>query len=170
MAAGDLKIAYGSSAAYTITLASLGSSTTLVAGRESTAVSNTTNLYVDYLIGGKVTTGTTPTDNRSILVYVYAAVDDTPTYPDVFDGTDSAETVTSEQVRNSALRLAATIQTNNTSDRTYWVAPFSLKSLFGGSIPKNHGLFVVHDTGVNLNSTGSNHAFSYTPVYYTVAQ
>ena len=41
----DQKIAYGSSAALTITLASLASDTNLLAGRESTAIDNTCLLY-----------------------------------------------------------------------------------------------------------------------------
>jgi hypothetical protein len=165
----DAKIAYGSSAAITITLASLATSSSLAGGRESTAVDNTSNKYLDYLVGGKITTGTSPTDAKSILVYVYASVDDTPTYPDVLDGTDSDETLTSAGIRNAGLRLAAAVTTDATSNRTYWIAPFSVAALFGGAMPKFFGIFVTHDTAVNLNSTGSNHAFSYTPVFETVA-
>jgi hypothetical protein len=165
----DVKVAYGSSAAYTITLASLGTSATFVAGREGTAVSNTTNLYLDYVVGGKVTTGTSPTASRSILIFAYGSVDDTPTYPDVFDGTDSAETVTSADILNACLKKVHQTGTSNTSDRTYWFSATSLAEAFGWLLPKNHGLFVAHDTGVNLNSTGSNHALSYTGVFATVA-
>lgn len=164
----DVKIAYAASAAMTITLASLATSSTRVAGQESTAVSNTTNKYLDYLVAGKVTTGTTPTDAKQIDVWVYASYEDTPTYPDVFDGTDSAETATSAGVLAGGLILAASISTNNTSDRTYPVAPFSIASLFGGRMPKYFGIFVTHDTGVNLNATGGNHAFWQTGVYETV--
>jgi hypothetical protein len=164
----DVKIAYGSSAAMTITLASLATSSTRVAGRESTAINNTSNKYLDYLVAGKVTTGTSPTDAKQIDVWVYASFEDTPTYPDVFDGTDSDETATSAGVLAGALVLAASISTNNTSDRTYWVVPFSVASLFGGRCPKYFGVFVTHDTGVNLNSTGGNQAFWTTPVYETV--
>lgn len=164
----DVKIAYGSSSAMTITLASLATSSTRVAGRESTAVDNTTNKYLDYLVSGKVTTGTSPTDAKQIDVWVYASYNDTPLYPDVFDGTDSDETATSTGVLAGGLVLAASISTNNTSDRTYWVNPFSVAALFGGQMPKYFGIFVTHDTGVNLNSTSSNHAFYITPVYNTV--
>lgn len=163
----DIKIAYAASAAFTITLASLATSATKVAGRESTAVSNTTNKYLDYLIGGKITTGTTPTDVKSIEIWAYGSVDDTPTYPDVMDGTDSDETVTSADIRNSGLNFLADTATNNTSDRVYWFKPTSLASVFGGLVPKNFGLWVTHDTGVNLNATGGNHVLSYTGVYAT---
>lgn len=165
----DIKTAYASSGALTITLASLATDANLLTGRESTAINNTSNLYLDYLLAGKITTGTSPTDAKSIRVYVYGSTEDSPTYPDVFDGTDSAETVTSAGIRDACLQLAAVIATNNTSDRTYWFGPISVASLFGGVLPKYWGVFVVHDTGVNLNSTAGNHAVWQTGVYETVA-
>jgi hypothetical protein len=168
-AVGDVKQQFGASGTFTITLASLATSSTWTAGQESTAVV-TTDPAVDYLVGGKITTGTTPTVSTVINIYVYAGVNDTPLYPDVLDGTDSAETITSENVRNSAIRYAASVIIDATSDRVYWVAPFSVASLFGGVLPKQWGLFIAHNTAVNLNSTGSNHAFYYTPVYFNVAQ
>jgi hypothetical protein len=167
MASG--KIEYGSSFALTITLASLATSSTLVAGRESAAVDNGSDKYLDVLVAGKVTTGTSPTDAKQIVVYVYGSINDVPDYPDVLDGTDSAETFTSEGVRNAAVVVAAVISTNNTSDRTYFVRPFSVAACFGGSMPKKWGIFVAHDTGVNLNSTSGNHAFHGTPIYETIA-
>lgn len=165
----DVKLAYGSSAAFTFGTASLGSSTTYVAGRESTAVSNTTNLYLDYFVGGKITTGTSPTASRVILIFAYGSVDDTPTYPDVLDGTDSAETINSADILNASIKKLSQTGTNNTSDRVYWLAPTSLGETFGWLIPKNFGLYGAHDTGVNLNSTAGNHVMSYTGVYATVA-
>lgn len=164
----DVKLAYASSAAFTFTLASLATSSTRVAGAESTAIDNTTNKYLDYIVSGKVTTGTSPTDAKQIDLWVYASFNDTPLYPDSIDGTDSTETITSEGIRNGALVLVKSIATNNTSDRTYWFAPFSVAALFGGRMPKFFGLFLAHDTGVNLNSTGSNHAFYHTGVYETI--
>lgn len=169
MAAGDVTLKRGASAALTITLASLATSTSRTTGRESTAVT-TGDPVIDYLIGGKITTGTTPTVGKQIDVWVYASQNDTPDYPGVLDGTDSDETIVSENFRNAALRLAASIIVDNTSDRTYHFAPFSLAALFGGVLPKAWGVFVAHDTAVNLNSTGSNHAIEYTPVYASVAQ
>jgi hypothetical protein len=169
LAQGDVKTAYGSSAAFTITLTGLATDANLLTGRESTSVSNTTNLYEDYLIGGKVTTGTSPTAAKQIEVWAYGSVDDTPTYPDVFDGTESAETVTSSDIKPVALKLLAVMPTSNTSDRSYWFGPVSLAAAFGGVVPKNFGVFVTHNTGVNLNATASNQAISYTGIYRTVA-
>lgn len=165
----NVKIEYAASAALTITLASLATSSTLVAGQEADLVDNvTTNKYLDYLLSGKITTGTGPTDVREIRVYVVGIYDDT-TWPDVFDGTNSAETVTSTQIRDASLKLAAVIPTNNTSDRVYWFGPVSVAALFGGVLPKKWTVWVTHSTGVNLNATGGNHAIWQTGVYETVA-
>lgn len=162
----NIKLEYAASSALTITLASLATSATLVAGQESTEVDNTTNKYLDYLLAGKITTGTSPTDAREILVYVVGLMEDS-TYPDVFDGTNSAETWTNLFIRNAAGKLAAVIQTNSTSDVTYFFGPVSVAALFGGVVPKKFVVWVTHSTGVNLNSTGSNQAIHITPVYAT---
>jgi hypothetical protein len=158
------KLTFAASAEIDIDPESLASSSTLTAGVESLAISNATNRYIDALVGGFITPGTSPTVSTRIEVWVYAAYNDTPSYPDVIDGTKSAETITSENVRNSAMRLAASITVDATSDRTYYVAPFSVAELFGGVMPTHWGLFVVHNTAVNLNATGSNHRFWYTGV------
>lgn len=162
-------INYAASAALTITLASLASATSKLTGRESTAVSNTTNKYIDALVGGKITTGTTPTTGKTIEIWVYGAVNDTPTYPDVLDGTDSDETFGDDGSKFAALKLAKVINTDATSDQSYWVAPFSVAQLFGGVMPTHWGLWITHDTGVALNATAGNHEFKYTGIRYDVA-
>lgn len=163
-------ISYGTPGTITISPASLATSSDFTAGRESTAVDNSTDKYVDVLVSGKVTVGTTPTANTTINVYVYAQHDDTPTYQDVFDGTDSAETVTSSGVLNGVVRLLGVLTVSaTTSDRTYFLAPTSVAQIFGGIMPKRWGLFVSHNTGVNLNATAGNHEFKYTGIKYDVA-
>lgn len=164
----DIKTKYPASnadtTALTISLASLASSSSLVAGRESTAVVNTSNLDLDHLLSGVIRAGTSPTVSKTIEVWVYAPIkvaSGTPTYPDVLDGTDSDETITSANVKYSALRLAHAITVDATSDRDYFIPPTSIASLFGGSLPTHWGVFVTHDTGVALNATGSNHYLHY---------
>lgn len=163
----DVKLAYASSADYTITVASLVSSGTLVAGRESTAVSNTSDLYLDYLVAGKVRVGSSGTAAGTIEVWAYASMNDTPTYPDVLDGTDSDETFTSADIKRSCLKLIASIPNDATNSRTYPFAASSIAAAYGGLVPKNHGLFVVHSASSALSSTGSDHFFSYTGAYMT---
>jgi hypothetical protein len=164
----DVKIAYAASAAYTITLTGLASDTTLLAGRESTALSNTANLYLDELVAGLITTGTTPTTARQIEVSAVGALNDTPLYPDVFDGTDSAETIASAGIKNAICVVVANIATIATSDLAYPFMPVGLRQLFGDGLPPAHVIFVTHSTAVNLNATAANHAVYHTPVYATV--
>lgn len=166
----EQKIAYAADAAITISLASLASSATWVAGRESNQIDNTANLYDDALVQGKIRVGTTPTANTNIIVYVWgASVAPSSVSVDVIDGVDSAETITSAGVRNSFLKVGAILDVDaTTSDRDYPFA-FTVAQLFGGVLPPYWGLFVAHNTGVNLNSTGGNHVISYRGITFTVA-
>lgn len=165
----DVKVAYATTAVYTWGLASLATSSTRTAGRESTAISNTTNKYLDYLVAFKFTTGTTPTVNKQFDAWAYFSLNDTPDYPDVIDGTDSAETITSENVRNSALTPLRSILVDSTSDRTYFSSVLSLAALHPSLGPMtHHGLFGAHDTVAALNATAGNQAGWATPIYGTV--
>jgi hypothetical protein len=164
----DNKIAHGSSAAVTISPASLANDANHLAGRESSEIDNTTNKYLDYLISGMLTTGTSPVADTEMRVSVVGLMNDT-TYPDVFDGTDSAETVSSQGTAAAILKRVATIVVLNTNDKTYWFGPVSVASLFGGVLPKKFSVFVTNGTNVALNATGGNHAIYVTPVYQTIA-
>lgn len=164
-------VSYSAVTTITCGVASTATSSTLVAGRESNEIDNTSNKYVDALLQGKVTVGTTPTINTRIAVYVWGSHTSlVTTTRDVLDGADSAETLTSAGVRDSFLRVAATMVVDaTTSDRTYEFGPVSVAQIFGGVLPQYWGLFVSHDTGVNLNSTAGNHEFKFTGVKYDVA-
>lgn len=164
---GNVKIAYAASSAVTITLASLATDANLLAGRESTAIDNSTNKYLDYLLAGQITTGTTPTTSKELRVYVCGIINDT-TWPDVLDGTDSAETFTTSNIRDSSCKIASSMTTTATSDQTSWFAPVSVSALFGGNPPLKFVVWVVHNSAVNLNATGSNHVISITPIYRTI--
>jgi hypothetical protein len=161
---------YTASAVITIAPENVASSTTRVAGVESNVISNISTLYDDVLVSGKWTAGTSPTVSKQVDIWVYAPISDdlsgAVTYPDVIDGVASAETLTSENVRNTALKLAASIRIDNTSDRVYDVTPFSVANLFGGIMPSRWGLFITHDTGVNSNSTVGNHVWSFIGIRY----
>ena len=165
-----VSISYATPATITISPENVASSSTWTAGVESTAIDNSTNLYVDALVSGKWTCGTTPTANTTVGVYVYAQHDDTPTYQDVLDGTSSAETVTSAGELSGVVRLLGTLNVDAaTSNVTYFLAPTSVAQCFGGILPKRWGLFISHNTGVNSNTTAVNHEWKYTGIKYTSA-
>jgi hypothetical protein len=168
---GTSTVNYSANTAITMDLANLGSSTTFVAGRESTQIDNTTNKYIDAHVSGKVSVGTTPTANTTIAIYVWGADTSLATTAiDVLDGTDSAETLTNTGILN-ALRFGAAVAVPaNTSDVAYEVLPFSVASLFGGVMPKFWGLYVAHNTGVNLRNTAVNtNSFEFVGVKYDYA-
>lgn len=160
------KVTYQSDRDITITLAALATSSTLLVGREGTAIINTSNLDVGSAISGFITTGTSPTVAKTIEVWAFGAVSDTPTYPDVMDGTDSAETITNQDIKNNILRSVARINVTADSDITYDFGPVSIVSIFG-FMPRAFGIFVTHDTAVNLNSSGGNHFITVAPFTYT---
>lgn len=161
---------YATKTAIAATLASLATSSSFLGGRESNQIDNTTNKFVDVLVDGKITVGTTPTANTSINVYVWGAETDITTANiDTLDGVDSAETLTNAGVLY-ALKLGASITVPAaTSDVAYPVQPFSVAQLFGGIMPQYWGLFIAHNTGVNLNATGGNHVLNYTGIKFDVA-
>jgi hypothetical protein len=163
----DLKLSYPAASDLTITLASLGSDTNLLTGRESATIDNSTNLYLDYLISGKIRAVSTAA--RAIEVWAVGSWDGT-NWPDVFDGTDSAETITSANMKASVCRFVAAIATDNTgtTDRDYHFGPVSIAAAFGGTLPPKFVLFVTHSNTSALNSTGTTHQIRIQPVFQTV--
>lgn len=158
---------YTATATITIAPQNIASSATFVAGVESDVISNISNLYDDVIISGLWTCGTTPTANTVVQIYVYTPRTDdlssSVTYPDVIDGTSSAETFTSVGVLSGALWfLGSLLVDTNTSDRAYYLRGTSLFDAIG-FMPTRWGLFVTHNSGVNSNTTAGNHVWSYSP-------
>ena len=166
----NIKIAYAASAAITCTLASLATSATFVVGREATSIDNTSNLYIDYRVTAKITTGTTPTVDKDIRIYAYAVLNDTPTYPDTVTGTDAALTLTASSatyILDSGFVLMGSTSNSATTAVAYYPKCITLAQAFG-YCPTRWGLYITHNTGVNLNATGGNHLISQIGAYFTV--
>lgn len=160
-----VSLQYASPITLTITLTSLASDTNLSAGRASTAVDNSTDQYIDFLVGGRVTTGTSPTTNRQIEIWAYGSYDGT-TYSAGASGSDAAF---SPGVEKPLMKLLQIIPTDGTSNRTYEWGPCSIAQAFGGTCPPKWGVYVVHNTAVALNGTEANHEVRATPVKYASA-
>ena len=163
----DVKLAYGTAVDATITLASLATHAGRLEGRESTAIDNTTNLHLDYLASGRITTGTTPTVGTTIEVWAVAAFDGT-TFPHVFAGTDTVKTITLANIKNNICFLVTSITVTATSNTEYFFSGVSLASVFRGVIPPKFSLFVTQNTGPALNATAGNHQMRIQPVFETV--
>lgn len=154
------KITYGTPTALTMTLASLASDTNLIAGRQSAVVDNTATLARDYMVGGKVTTGTSPTASRQIEVWAFGSYDGTT----FSAGTGAGDANFSPTGEKGLMRLLQIIPTDNTSDHAYEFGPFGIARAFDGIVPHKWGIFIVHNTGQNLNATGGNHEVKYTAI------
>lgn len=164
----DIKLKLAASASLTLGLASLATDSSQLAGRQSTAVDNTSNLYLDYLVSGKIKMGTSPTAGKAVEVYLYGALNDTPAYPDQITGSDGNVTMTTRDILAACCPLLASFVTTTTTGQVLYMRPMGIAQFFGGILPPKWGLFVVHNSGVSLDSTAGNHVFSYTPVYNTL--
>lgn len=165
-------INYSSNTTITMTLSNLASNSTLVAGRESNQIDNTTDKYIDAIVEGSISVGTTPSVNGSMAVFVWGSDTSLATAPiNTLTGVDSAKTIDQLGILHSALKLAATATVStSTNNLAYPISPFSVAQLFGGILPKYWGLYVAHNTGVNLRSDGvNNNSFSFVGIKYDVA-
>jgi len=124
----NIKTAYGTATALSISnLATLASATLSAA---STAVDNTSNLYLDYLVETTVTVGTVV---APAVVFIYAA--------DTIDNTNFSD-ITS----TSNLRLLGVLSTP-TSATSYRSSAFSLAAAFGGTVPPKFQILIYNSTG-----------------------
>jgi hypothetical protein len=159
--------AYRASSAYTITLASLATSSGLTVGRCSTSKSNATNKDEHLGVSGVVTVGTSATAG-SIEVWAFAQRRDS-TWPDLFtaaySGTDGGFTVRSRDILRAGAVLVGAATTAAGTDVPYTFRIVDLARLFGFA-PAEHALFVTHSTGVNLNSTAGNHSIDLLAAHY----
>lgn len=153
-------LSYAASAAITLTLTSLADGSY----RQSTAVDNGTNLYMDAHVGGSLQTGTSPTGG-TIEIYAYADIDGT-LYTAGASGTDGAYTADGEE---GLLKLLLVITPDTTSDQDYVWGPVSVASAFGGILPKKWGLVVANNSGAALNATGTNNTTDYYGIEFTTA-
>lgn len=159
---------YRASSALTITLASLATSSGLTVGRASTSYSNATNKDEILALAGQITVGTTTTAGV-IEVWAFAQREDS-TWPDLFTasytGADGGFTVRSREILAACARpVAAITVAASLTSIPHSFGPVDL-SMFFGYAPKEFAIFVTHSSGVNLNSTGGNHAIHVSPAHY----
>jgi len=159
---GQAKTTYVAASDITITIAGLTSDTNLLAGNESNEWDNTTNGYRDAWVSGKITTGTSPTAGS---IEVWAIGYNGTSWPDVFDGTASAETISSAAIKQGVCRLVAQFANTTTSNAAYEFGPRLLSDVFMGDIPQKVVFFVTHSSVAALNATAGNHFLRIQPVY-----
>lgn len=134
-------------------LDSLAASSTLVAGFESDVITNAVDTH---MLSGRFKANNTAPTAGTLEVWVIPAWDvaGAATYPDVFDGTASAETVTYRNVLPQSGRLAWSFTTDTTANRIYEFGEVDISALFG-RMPRRYVVFVTHSMVQALNATGS---------------
>lgn len=152
--AATIKTSYGTSnVAITCTVASL----TNTSARASTAVDNTTNLYLDAVVQVQIKTGAASTTTTGVVnIYAYATTDGGTTYGEGATGTDAAITLT---VPTNLILIG---QINAVANAiTYKSNPMSVAAAFGGVLPALWGIVVENQSGGTLDATGGNHKTIY---------
>lgn len=149
----EIKQKLGSSAALSITLASLADG----AGRCSTAIDNSTVQAVSADVYVKIKTAGTMATPNNLLVYLVRSEDGT-NFDDAFAGSDAAFTPI-----NATLIGIISAPTTGT---TYQAV---LNTEVAGNLPRKYAIAIFNDTGAALDSTAGNHAVTITPKTYQTA-
>ena len=119
------------------------------AGRESTAVDNSSNKFVDAYLVVKIKTGGSGTSSTGMVaIYAYGSTDGGTTYSGNATGTDGALTP-ANMVQIGSIAVSA----NSTE---YKSAVLSVGSAFAGGLPERWGIAILNLTGATLDATGSN--------------
>lgn len=153
-----IKTAYGNNGTtITITLASLANN----AARASTAVDNTSDLFLDALLQLRIKTNAAGTSSTgTVEVYAYGSADNGSFYTEGATGTDAGITLTSP----TNARLIGVFNTPANAT-TYTTGPFSVAAAFSGVIPAKWGIIIVNKSGAALDATENSHQKVYQGVY-----
>jgi hypothetical protein len=151
------------SAAKTVTVATANLANS--AWRQSAVVDNTSDLFVDALLGGSIQVGTSPTNGGTFNVFVYGTYDGT-NYTAGCSGSDAAYTADGEE---DELRFLTSITVDTTTDQDYVFGPVSVAQVFGGVLPPKWGVVVRNSTGVTTNATGTNNEIQFIGIKYVSA-
>lgn len=146
--ASDIKSKYGTSnQAITCTINSLANN----GARASTAVDNTTNLFLDALVQLIINSPTSSTSSTGYInVYAYGTTDGGTTYSDSASGSDAAITLTVPP--NARLIGVINVVANST---VYEGPPMSVAAAFGGVLPDHWGIIVENKTGGTMAASGN---------------
>lgn len=150
-----------SGVAITISLAPGGVGLASGSARASTAIDNTTNLYLDALVQVVIKAGAASTSATGFVnIYAYGTADGGTDYAEGATGSDAAITLTVP----TNLRLIGTLNVvaNATS---YTSEPFSVAAAFGGVLPQKWGIVIENQSGGALDTTEANHKKFYQGVW-----
>ena len=152
-ATGDILPVHSASANATVTsVDGLVASATHVFGAEIASIDSSGML--DCSVEAKITVESAGLTAGEIRLWLVKRLDDS-TWPDVFDGTHSTETVTDTEIRDAICRLAAVTVTDTTASRVYYLSIPSVKAVFWGNMPSAFIIFVTQSTVAALETSGN---------------
>jgi hypothetical protein len=146
--AGNILNKYGTNGqAITCTITSLSNA----AQRQSTAIDNTSNTFVDALVQVKVkTAGSSTSSTGYVDVYAYGTSNGGTDYSAGASGSDASFS----GALASCFKLGRLPTITNST--TYVGGPWSVAAAFGGSLPDHWGIIVDNESGAALDgSVGS---------------
>lgn len=135
-------------AAFSITIASLATSTANV-GRQATIISNVADRIARLKVLAKIKLGTSPTANKSVYLYLISG-DGAGNRTDGAGATDNAFTAKQAKVIGE-LQTGGSPSTGDVLTDVFEVASPGI----------DWTVALSHDSGVNLDSTGSNHVLEW---------
>lgn len=152
--AGNITSKYGTSnQAITCSLAPGGTGLANNGARASTAIDNTSNLFMDALVFITIKSAAASTSaTGSVNVYAYGTSDGGSNYTEAATGTDASITLTSPP--NARLIGILNVVANAVS---YKAGPFSVAAAFGGVLPDHWGIIIENKSGAALDTTEGNH-------------
>ena len=139
--------------------------------RESTAIDNSSNKYMDALVGGKIQIGA-PSADGTIAIYAYGSYDGTE-YTAGLTGSDGTVTWGTtgstglDGANNLPLLGVISVDATDDNDDARW-GPFSVAAAFGGVLPTKWGIVVKNSTGAALHATGTNNECQFMGIKYDV--
>jgi hypothetical protein len=150
----DIKSKYGTDGVViACTLTSLANA----AARESDAVDNSSNLYLDALVQVVLKlSNAAPAGDKRCYVYAAGVINAaSPTWPDTVTGADAAITLNSP----TQLKLIGALEMiQNATSKS---EPFSVAQAFGGILPVKWSIVILNSSGQALTGTGSDHTVKY---------
>jgi len=155
----DLKQKYGNSTTITITLAGLADGSR----RQAQAVDNSSDLFFDALVGGKIKTGAGSGAGDYVDVYVAASADGGTTYGGDCSGNDAAYAGEADNLTHLA-RVST-----GAAGTTFDFGPFSIAAAFGGVLPEHWTLVFDNHSSSTLDATPGNHDVHYMGVYHQIS-
>lgn len=152
----DIKSAYGTSnQSITCTITSLANN----GQRQSTAIDNATNKFIDALLQVTVKTGSSGTSSTGyVAIYVYMTADGGTNYSDGASGSDGSITLTSPP----NMRLIGIL--NCVANSATYKGVFQVAA--GGQLSDHWGIVIENKTGATLDASVG--AAVYQGLYQTV--